>query len=240
VEHVSEPILDTNAIELRVLYRDDSLIAVMKPSGLAVHRGWSHDAVTAADIVRDRIVGARVFGLHRLDRATSGVLLFALNSATARTLQASFNSANTRKRYIALVRGPLKEAQILDHPIRTRGGNERVAALTEFIPLAHVDRWSLVEARPRTGRLHQIRKHLKHLNCPVIGDVKYGKGDVNRLFREQFDLHRLALHCCEISVEHNNEVLKLQAPLPQDLVQPFQSLGILNELKNESFSFLFT
>ncbi len=213
--------------ELQILYRDEFMIAVNKPSGMIVHRGWDKDPVTVADILRDDIVKAKVFAAHRLDRGTSGVLLFALNADTARKLQQQLEAGEIKKRYIALVRGPMTEGCLLDYPIRIDKEHERIPAVTEFIPLAHKDRWSLVEARPRTGRLHQIRKHLKHLNHPIVGDVLYGKGDVNRYFRETFNLHRMALHALALTFKNaNDESITVEAPFPKDLAEPFEKLGI--------------
>ncbi|MCC7529814.1 MAG: pseudouridylate synthase [Candidatus Melainabacteria bacterium] len=213
--------------ELEILYRDEFMIAVNKPSGMIVHRGWDKDPVTVADILRDDIVKAKVFAAHRLDRGTSGVLIFALNADAARKLQQQLEAGKVKKRYIALVRGPMKEGCLLDYPIRIDKEHERIPAVTEFIPLAHKDRWSLVEARPHTGRLHQIRKHLKHLHHPIVGDVLYGKGDVNRFFRETFNLHRMALHALALTIKNaNDESITVEAPLPKDLTEPFKKLGI--------------
>jgi tRNA pseudouridine65 synthase len=102
-----------------------------------------------------------------------------------------------------------------------------VPALTEFVPLAHKDRWTLVEALPQTGRMHQIRRHARHLNHPIVGDVNYGKGDINRLFREQYGLHRLALHSWRMRVpQANGNILELEAAIPDDLRLPLEKLGI--------------
>ncbi|MBX9951177.1 MAG: tRNA pseudouridine(65) synthase TruC [Candidatus Obscuribacterales bacterium] len=213
--------------QLPVLYRDEFMIAVGKPSGMIVHRGWDNDPVTASDIVRDDIVHAQVFAAHRLDRATSGVLLFALDAQTARNLQKQMEAGGFQKRYLALVRGPMKEGCLLDHPIPKEKYHVRVPAITEFIPIAHKDRWSLVEARPKTGRLHQIRRHLKHLSHPIVGDVRYGKGDVNRFFRENYGLNRMALHALELTLKNSyDEIITIQAPLPADLTEPLDKLDI--------------
>lgn len=217
----------TTRPELQILYRDEFMIAVNKPAGMIVHRGWDKDPVTVADILRDDIVKAKVFAAHRLDRGTSGVLLFALNADTARNLQKQIEAGEVQKRYIALVRGPMKEGCLLDYPIAKEKGQERIPAVTEFIPLAHKDRWTLVEALPRTGRLHQIRKHLKHLSHPIVGDVLYGKGDVNRFFRETYNLNRMALHALALTFRNElDEVITIEASLPKDLTEPFEKLGI--------------
>jgi tRNA pseudouridine65 synthase len=213
-----------------LLYRDDSLAAIGKPSGIAVHRGWSRERIVALTVVRD-LLGRMVFPVHRLDRATSGVLVFALDSGTARRLQEQFVAGTVRKRYLALVRGIPPEEGVIDHPVprslRSPGG-PRVPAVTEFRRLATFERYALLEVWPRTGRLHQIRRHLKHLSHPLIGDVRYGKGEHNRLFRERFGLHRLALHALEIAFEHpsTGHPLRIFAPVPDDLAGPLRALGM--------------
>ncbi len=221
-----------NMHSLELIYRDDKLLVVNKPSGMLVHRGVDKDKVTVSDIVRDEIVKAPVHALHRLDRGTSGVLLYALDADTAREMQQAMESFLTTKRYVTLVRGPMTEAIIVDHPVPAREGDKKVDAVTEFIPLAHVDRWSLIEARPKTGRLHQIRRHLKHLSHPVVGDVRYGKGEINRMFRQEYGLHRLALHALEVEFERENtpaggkSSIVLRANITIDLAEPLRLLGI--------------
>jgi tRNA pseudouridine65 synthase len=218
--------------KIEVIYRDDRLIAVSKPAGMIVHRGWGDDSVTVADVVRDQFVGKQVFGLHRLDRNTSGVLLFALDSEAARIYQGMFGSGELKKCYVALVRGPMLEGCIVEHALSQREHGHRVDAVTQFIPLAHKDRWTLVQAWPKTGRLHQIRRHLKHLSHPIVGDVKYGKGEVNRYFREQYQLFRMALHAISIRLTNiDGTELVLHSPVPSDLAEPLEKLGIaVNEV----------
>lgn len=209
------------------LYRDDALVAVGKPSGIAVHRGWSRERIVALTVVRDRL-GRAVFPVHRLDRATSGVLVLALDPGTARRLQEQWMAGRVRKRYLALVRGIPPAEGVIDHPVPRSPHGPRVPAVTELRRLATFERYSLLEVVPRTGRLHQIRRHLKHLSHPVIGDVRYGKGEHNRLFRERFGLHRLALHALEIAFDHPSEghPLRIFAPVPEDLAGPLRALGM--------------
>lgn len=217
-------------VQLPVLYRDDDLIVVNKPSGLLVHRGWGDDGVVALTLVRDA-VGRHVHPVHRLDRGTSGALVFALHPEAARRLQRSLEdpASATRKRYVALVRGVPPEAVVVDHPIPRAPDGPRVAAVTELRRLCVVlERYAVVEAVPRTGRLHQVRRHLKHLSHPIIGDVNYGKGEHNRWFRERFDLRRLALHALEIVIAHprTGVPLAIVAPAPADLAVPFEAMGV--------------
>ena len=120
----------------------------------------------------------------------------------------------------------MSEPLTLDHPVPSERGGERVPAITSFRPLQTVDRWTLVEAIPHTGRMHQIRRHLKHLSHPVVGDVRYGKGEINRLFREKYRLHRLALHALSLTIRHpDGHVLRLHSPFPNDLLDPIRALG---------------
>jgi tRNA pseudouridine65 synthase len=167
-------------MELNVLYCDDVLMAVNKPSGMLVHRGWDNDSVVLTDLVKERTSGRIVHPLHRLDRQTSGVVLFALTKEAARILSAAFENCGISKTYLTLVRGFTPEKGIVDHPIPRKEGGLRVDAVTEFQRLATLDtlprETSWVSARPRTGRLHQIRRHFKHISHPVIGDAVYGKG----------------------------------------------------------------
>ena len=182
-----------------ILHRDARCVAVDKPAGVATHRGWAADDDALLQQVRDA-VNAYVHPIHRLDRGASGIVLFALDREAARALSEAWPLAD--KRYLAITRGHPAEHLVIDHPIPKAPGEERVPAVTEIWRRDTFGRYALVEARPHTGRLHQIRRHLKHVSCPLIGDVRYGKGEHNRLFRERFQLHRLALHCTSLRVPH--------------------------------------
>jgi tRNA pseudouridine65 synthase len=211
---------------LLVLYRDEVLLAVNKPSGMAVHRGWSQEREPALQRARD-LAGRHVHPVHRLDRSTSGALLFAFDPEITRRMQERFESGEVIKRYIVLVRGITPESGVIDHPVPRAPDGPRVPALTEYRRLATFERYSLVEAIPRSGRLHQIRRHFKHISHPLIGDVRYGKGEHNRSFRERFGLHRLALHALELEFAHpvSGENLEIFAPVPEDLAVPLLLMG---------------
>ena len=193
---------------LHILYRDDGLIAIDKPSGLLVHRSDIDRRETrfAVQLLRDQI-GRRVYPAHRLDRGTSGMLLFAYDGETASKLGAQFESRAVEKTYLAVVRGHPPESGVIDHPLARRPddyehlpANASLAAqpaLTRYRRLAVTElpyavdryptsRYALVELNPETGRRHQLRRHLKHLAHPIIGDSTYGKGRHNRLFQEVF------------------------------------------------------
>jgi tRNA pseudouridine65 synthase len=172
--------------------------------------------------------------VHRLDRGTSGCLVFALHAEAARRLQALLEAGGATKRYVALVRGVPAVEGAIDHPIPRAPDGPRVPAFTAWRRLAVVlDRYALVEDVPRTGRLHQVRRHMKHLSHPIIGDVNYGKGEHNRFFRERYGLHRLALHAASLELPHpmTDAPLVLHAPLPSDLADPLERAGLAPDVR---------
>jgi tRNA pseudouridine65 synthase len=219
--------------DIPVLFLDEGMVVVDKPAGVAVHRGWARERDVLTERLRTQL-GRAVFPVHRLDRGTSGVLVLALDAATARALGDAFAAGAVEKRYLALVRGiPAPRTQWIDHPIpRDEGpGATRVRARTHVQTLGTYGRYALVEARPETGRLHQIRRHLKHISCPVIGDVNYGKGLHNRWFRERHGLRRMFLHAAGLRLQHprdpaargpgdpSDQRMTFEAPLPPALAE---------------------
>lgn len=215
------------SFSLPVLYQDEELLVVDKPSGLVVHRGWARDGEVIMTLAR-ALAGRHVYPVHRLDRGTSGVLVMALAAGAARALGEAFEAGRVHKRYLALVRGIPPESGVIDHPIPRSPGGPRVPAVTRFRRLATFERYAWLEVFPETGRLHQVRRHLKHISHPVIGDVRYGKGEHNRLFRSRFGLYRLALHAAAIGLQHprSGAPARFQAPLPADLAGPLASMGM--------------
>jgi len=241
--------LDQAAPDLPVLYRDDWLVAVHKPSGLLVHRSDldRHETRFAVQMLRDQL-GRRVWPLHRLDKGTSGVLLFALDADTARRAMAQFEAGAVGKRYLAVVRGWPAEAGLVDHALvpdaadrawlGSKTGAAAQPALTRYRRLATVElpcqvdrysssRYALVELEPLTGRRHQLRRHMKHIAHPIVGDSSHGKGRHNRLFQELFGCHRLLLAATEMRLIHpvSGEPLSLLAPLAEDFAQVLRALG---------------
>ena len=221
--------------ELSILYRDDALLIVNKPAGLVVHRGWATDRVTLLDLARDAI-GAWVYPMHRLDRQTSGALVFALSPEIAHVLEQALSQGRVEKRYLALVRGMTPDSSRIDHPLAKEKGKTKLPSLTEVRRLAHFEvendetgvsrRYSWLEARPLTGRPHQIRRHLKHISHPIVGDVRYGKAEHNRLFRRRFGLDRMVLHAARLEFEHpvDGRALAVEAPLPAELLNLLEAL----------------
>lgn len=226
---------------LRILYQDDDLVAIDKPDGVLVHRTRiARDHVFVLQLLRDQ-VGRFVYPVHRLDRPTSGVLLFALSSEMAAGLVEAFTTRAVDKRYLAVLRGHVELAGRIEHALREEGEEEdgplrdavtvytRIAAaeLPFSVGDHSVARCCLVEAHPETGRMHQLRRHFKHLSHPVIGDTQHGDGRYNRLFREQFHLHRLLLHAWRMSVPHprTGVLLQLEAAPSEEFRALFGKLG---------------
>ncbi|MFD2179268.1 tRNA pseudouridine(65) synthase TruC [Veronia pacifica] len=216
--------VEESAPELEIIYRDEWLVAVNKPSGMLVHRSWLDKGETrfVMQTLRDQI-GQHVFPLHRLDRPTSGVLLFALSSEIASQMMPIFAGRDVKKTYYAVVRGWVKESAILDYPLKEEldkvadkfatAEPEAKEAITEYRPVLTAElpiplgryqscRYSLVEMKPQTGRKHQLRRHMHHLSHHIIGDVNHGDGRHNRLFRQEFDCHRLLLHAQQLTFTH--------------------------------------
>jgi tRNA pseudouridine65 synthase len=210
---------------LRVLHLDDALVAVSKPCGMLVHRA-EHDpsAPVLLQSLRDQI-GRWLFPVQRLDRATSGIVTFALSRPAAAALQQSLQADDARKCYLALVRGSVPEAWRDERPLTDDGGVAR-AAVTNFRRLRQFDRCALVEAELETGRWHQIRRHLAHAAHHVLGDTTHGKGRDNRFFRAQRGLHRLFLHAHRLEIRHpaTGARLQLADPLPPELAAVLQRL----------------
>ncbi len=224
---ISEPPAPSPGAPLAILYEDAHVVAVDKPAGMLVHRGWGVDELPLLQRLREQI-GQRVHPAHRLDRATSGVILFAKSSTVAARLQEQFAGRSVVKKYLALCRGNDPALRLVDHPLAQEKGEEKKPAVTEFRLLGHHGRYGLYEAIPLTGRVHQIRRHLKHASHPIIGDVRYGKGEHNRHFRETYDFHRLALHCFFLALEHpaTGAPLEIEAPPSPELVALLARLSI--------------
>jgi tRNA pseudouridine65 synthase len=234
---------------LNILYQDEYLVAIDKPAGLFVHRSLldKREKYFALQLLRDQI-GQYVYPIHRLDRPTSGVLLFALNEAVARSLNDLFISKEIQKTYLALVRGHLSTSGVVDYPLKEKldkiadkdanPDKEAQTAVTHYqsmataslaVPLGKYDsvRYSLVKLMPETGRRHQIRRHLAHLRYPIIGDINYGDNKQNPFFGEYLGFRRLMLHARSLVFTHpvSSEKIEINAPLDNEWQQVFEQLG---------------
>ncbi|MFO1076413.1 MAG: pseudouridine synthase [Planctomycetota bacterium] len=219
---------------LRVLHLDDDFVAVSKPGGLLVHRDEHHpEAPAALQLVRDQL-GRKLYPFHRLDRPTSGILMFGLSSAAAAALQEAMAAEAAQKVYTALMRWPgskreLPDAWTCDLPLHTDDDRPQ-AARTDFAMTERFRGCALVECRIHTGRYHQIRRHANHCGRHILGDSTHGKGRLNSLFREKYALERLFLHLHHVCLTHprTGEQVILEDPLPGDLA------GVLQRLRDEA------
>jgi tRNA pseudouridine65 synthase len=198
---------------LEIVYQDEHLIAINKPHGLLVHRSkMANDATEfALQMLRDQI-GRKVNPVHRIDRKTGGILLFAFEKEVEIAMQKQFQEGEVKKKYLAILRGFAPDEAEIDYPLAKENGTIQ-EAFTKFrtlkqaeiaVPFGKHDtsRYSLVEASPTTGRMHQLRKHFAHIFYPIIGDVKHGCNKQNKLFREQFEMTTMLLHASELAFIH--------------------------------------
>ncbi len=196
-----------------IIYRDKQLIAINKPHGLLVHRSSIASDATefAMQMLRDQI-DQHVYPAHRLDRKTSGVLLFSLDKTTDSLIQHKFATGKIHKTYLAIVRGYTENEGTIDYPLRKENGAMQ-EAVTQYLTLARgelelptqqhpTSRYSLVEVSPETGRMHQIRRHFAHILHPIIGDRPHGCNKQNKLFKENYNMTTMLLHALEVNFEH--------------------------------------
>jgi tRNA pseudouridine65 synthase len=226
---------------LSIIYQDEHLVAINKPSGLLVHRSMldKHETQFAVQLLRDQI-GQHVFPVHRLDRPTSGVMVFALSADIAGKLGEQFATQLIEKTYLAIVRGYIADEGKIDYALKekldkiadkmVKEGKSAQHAVTLFKRLDKFElpfavskyasaRYSLVQLAPKTGRKHQLRRHLAHINHPIVGDVAHGDGKHNLFVRQQFHFHQLALTCKSMLITHpvSNVPLYLRCELDTDM-----------------------
>jgi len=198
---------------LDIIYHDNHLVAINKPHGLLVHRSSiaADTSEFALQLLRDQI-GQKVYPVHRLDRKTAGVLLFALDKEVEIAMQQQFMEGKIDKKYLAIVRGHTPDTEDIDYPLRKENGTLQDAFTTYRtlnraeldVPLGKhpTSRYSLVEANPATGRMHQLRKHFAHVFHPIIGDRTHGCNKQNKLFKERWEMDTMLLHASQLSFAH--------------------------------------
>lgn len=224
---------------LEIIYQDENLVAINKPNGLLVHRSSiaTNTDEYALQLLRDQI-GLKVFPCHRIDRKTSGVLLFALNSEVQKLVNNQFMNNSTSKKYLAIVRGFTPVSGTIDYALTNDKGKTQ-DAITHYsclqqaeIPVASgkfaTSRYSLLEVRPITGRMHQIRKHLAHIFHPIIGDRPHGCNKQNKLFLEHWNMNTMLLHAKELCLEHpiTKEKLLITAQQPDEFIRMQEILSL--------------
>jgi len=210
--------------ELEIIFDNDSLIAINKPHGLLVHRTkLAKDATEFALQQLRNQVGYHVYPTHRLDRKTSGVLLFAKSSEANSAMQKRFAAREVQKTYLALVRGHTADEGEIDYPLSNEN-NKAKEARTLYttkhkfdIPLPFgkhkTSRYSLVELKPLTGRFHQLRKHMAHIFHPIIGDRPHGCNKQNKLWKEQFGMDTMLLHASQLEFSINGHSINIEAKI---------------------------
>jgi tRNA pseudouridine65 synthase len=223
---------------LEIIYQDEVMVVINKPTGLLVHRSpIAADASEfAIQVLRDQL-GQKVYPVHRLDRKTSGLLVFALNEEVNKHLQMAFMNRKIDKKYVALVRGFIAEKGTIDYALTNEAGKVQ-DALTHFKLLQKFEieipngkfttaRFSLVEVEPETGRMHQIRKHFAHIFHPIIGDRPHGCNKQNKLFLEKWGMNSMLLHASELTFKHpiSNQEMTFEARLPADFKMTIERLS---------------
>lgn len=214
---------------LEIVYQDEHIVAINKPHGLLVHQSpIARDAEEfALQLLRDQL-GRTVYPAHRLDRKTAGILLFSLDKETDRIMQQKFQNREIDKKYLALLRGYAPAEQTIDYPLKKEDGTIQ-DAVTHFKTLEYFElpipfgkhpssRYSLVEAAPETGRMHQLRRHFAHVFYPIIGDRPHGCNKQNKFWLEHFDMNTMLLHASELTFKHphTHQKVELKAPISSE------------------------
>lgn len=223
---------------LEIVYEDEDIIAINKPHGLLVHKSkMAADADEfALQMLRDQI-NQHVYPAHRLDRKTSGILLFSLNKEIDSAIQQLFAEQKIKKTYWAVVRGFTPDQESIDYPLKKENGTLQ-EAITHFktlkrfeIPLQSgkhlTSRYSLIEIEPETGRMHQIRKHMAHIFHPILGDRPHGCNKQNKLWKNNFGMDTMMLHAKKLEFTHPRTQIKIE--IQADLQPEF--LRVLNILE---------
>ena len=226
-------------LQLEILFESEYLIAINKQHGLLVHKSpIAKDATEFALQKVRNFVGKRVYLVHRLDRKTSGVLVFAKDKISNEYLQSSFRNREIDKEYLAIVRGHITSEGTINYALKNE--NKTQEALTHFqcleqfeIPIPsngfETSRFSYVKLIPKTGRHHQLRKHMAHINHPIIGDRPHGCNKQNKFWKERFDMNHMMLHANSIQFQFKDEVIKITAPFSSSFLSSLELLKNLNQ-----------
>lgn len=223
---------------LEIVYQDDHLIAINKPHGLLVHRSSiANDAKEfALQMLRDQ-VNRHVSPVHRLDRKTGGLLLFAFEKDVEIAMHQQFQNGQVTKKYLAILRGYAPDQLDIDYPLAKENGTMQ-EAFTSFVTLKRAEldvafgkhptsRYSLVEATPTTGRMHQLRRHFAHIFYPIIGDRKHGCNKQNKFFKEQWEMTTMLLHASELTFLHpvTRQQIQLKAPVQTEFLRVMELMN---------------
>jgi len=251
--HQNPPHLEN--LQLEILYQDEFFVAINKPAGMLVHRtniAFEENVLIAERLLKEQI-GQKVFPLHRIDRPTSGILVFGLSSEAASLVQPLFPTEEVKKYYLTIVRGYMTENHgIIEKPLKKKLYGDLQESKSEYwslsqseIPIASTDRYpssrySLLKVYPHTGRMHQIRRHLAHDRHYVIGDSTHGDNRQNHFFKAQFGMENLLLHAWQFEFVHpfTQESIKLEANLPDYFIDICKKLGLSVPLNENPIRFV--
>ncbi|MEX1001408.1 MAG: pseudouridine synthase [Crocinitomicaceae bacterium] len=232
---------------MKVIYEDNDLIAVNKPPNLIVHHSHYARNIKEISLVQQlrEYTSASIFPVHRLDRKTSGLLIFAKDKVTAKHLQDQFEAQTVEKTYLALVRGFVTTSGKVDTPVKNEESGKYSPALTFYEPIEQLEvnipvppystaRYSLIALFPKTGKMHQLRKHMNKISHPIIGDPKYGNRHHNQMFQERLHHAELFLHACSIRFIHpsTNIIVNFTVPPPEKWKNTLHSLGFSTDLEH--------
>ncbi len=217
-------------MEIEVLYQDDHYIVVNKPSGILVHpyKSESNERTHLMKYVKEQ-TGHYLYPIHRIDRPVSGIVIFALSSEAAAAIQKIWSSEKVEKEYLCLARRQIFEDGTYTFELSNDKGVKQHAT-THYFPLDVFEDCTFLRVKIETGRKHQIRRHFSRRCFNLVGDTKYGKGDINRRFRKDYNLHRIFLHATKTCFEHpfTGERIEILCPLPVELG------SVINQLTNQS------
>ena len=231
-------------MNLDIIFEDQFIICVNKPNNMLVHHAY-HSRNVADETSLLQLIqaekGIKVYPIHRLDRKTSGIILLAKETIHVSKFQELFTNNEIEKTYYGVVRGFSPETKIIDSPVKGRDASIHKDALTYLKTLEHVvleipvkpydcSRYSLVELKPKTGRMHQLRVHTSKISHPLIGDIKYGDKNHDVMFDENFGWKNMFLHAGQLKFKHpfSEEVLILKANFPKNWISLFEEFTWTN------------
>ena len=245
--------MENSIPEIPILYMDEHIVVVSKPAGLLVHKTKIAEEQVAflVQYLRDQI-GKKVYPAHRLDRKTSGVLVCAIDKEADAKLQANLRDVEAEKYYVCLVRGFLPDKGIIDSPLKKENGKLQEAktlfakldqtTIDVYVSKYPQSRYSIGLVLPKSGRMHQIRRHMAHIRHYIIGDLKHGECKHNKMFKEKMELNNMLLHAWRIRFKHpiTNEWVEVEAPFPSYFEDTFLKIGLNTPVWKEEYRELFT
>ena len=217
-------------MKIDLLYEDEYIIAVNKPSNILIHNSYYARNIkedTLLDLLSEQLK-ASFYPIHRLDRKTSGLMILAKQKENVSDFQQLFKPESIQKTYFGIVRGHIEDSRLIESPVKNEDSGLYKDAKTHCESINHVElnipvhpyktsRYSLVKLKPATGRMHQLRIHMNKISHPIVGDTKYGDRFHNRMFTDEFDCSDLLLHAYSIEFRHPflKEIISIKADLPE-------------------------